>query len=104
MKAKMFAYLTQQDMHILSAEDLKDVEKVSKRVYLSSHDMSAQGWVLVGHVEADIEILPPNAVVENAVVAFRAKATEIRAKATAECTQLEGLVNQLLAIENGVQP
>jgi hypothetical protein len=101
VKIKLYAYLSENQLKYLKQEDLTDVEKVMPHVYFSQHDLSSHGNAVVGTVEVDVELLPPDQIVGNAVLALRAKAAEIRVKATMEVTELEGKAQQLLAIENG---
>lgn len=101
MKIKLYAHLDEHSLTYVKREDLADIEKVVPSLYFSRHDLSSHGNVIVGTVEVDVELLPPDQIIGNAVLALRAKAAEIRAKATKEVTELEGKAQQLLAIENG---
>lgn len=98
IKGTLHAYirdLTQCDMEKLKQGDIKQLT-------FSTHaDMQGIGWVHVGQLDVDFAIVSDNELVNNAVAALRAKAAEIRAEATAKCTQIEGQINQLLCIENG---
>lgn len=99
MKIKLFAYISDSSLAHIDRKDLSDIEKVVEHTSFSRYDPTKYGNVVVGTVEVDVELLPPDEIVGNAIVALRAKAAEIRAKATAESTVLEAKVQQLLAIE-----
>lgn len=101
MKVQLFAYLTEFDLKIVNLQTLADVEKVAPHLHYCNYNPTKFGHVVVGTAEIDVELLPPDQIIDNAVLALRSKAAEIRARATAECTVLEGKAQQLLAIENG---
>ncbi len=63
-------------------------------------DMGSFGWTKIGLATITLDIPDDNALVSAAVKALQAEAANIRAKATAEVTAIEGMINQLLAIEN----
>lgn len=100
MKVTLNAYLSGYALGYLKPEDLKDIGKVLPQLSFSQHDLSTVGHTLVGHAEVDVDLLPPDQIVGNMVLSLRAKAKDIRAKASAEATALEGRVQQLLALEN----
>jgi hypothetical protein len=102
MKVQLFAYLTDLDLKLVKLQDLADVSKITPHLHYCNYDPTTFGHVIVGTAEIDVELLPPDQIVGNAVLALRAQAAEIRAKATREVMELEGKVQQLLAIENGV--
>lgn len=99
MILKLNAYITDYALRTLSRDDLT-AEKLAHHIILSQFDMTEYGNVKVGEVEVDFEVLPEDQIVGNAIIALRAKAAGIRAKATAEATAIEGRVQQLLSIEN----
>lgn len=96
---KVNAYLTDYDLRYLNPEDLNS-EKVLDKINISRSDMSSQGWIKVGEAEVDLSLLPTDTVVGNAVKALRVKQEMLRAAATAECTRLEGRIQQLMCLEN----
>jgi hypothetical protein len=100
MKITLIAAIPEYYLTTLKREDLGNIEKVAPYLSFTQTDMSSIGHVRVGTVEVDVEIVPPDEIIGNAVLALRQKAKEIRAKATAECTALEAKAQQLLAIEN----
>jgi hypothetical protein len=69
-------------------------------VSFSQHDNTRYGFAIVGEAEIEIELLPPDQIVGNMVLALRSKAAEIRSEATAKVTALESRAQQLLALEN----
>jgi hypothetical protein len=93
--------LSNHSLAYIKPQDLTDAERLVGHLTFSRVDMTSMGYVNVGTVEIDISLLPPDQIIGNAVVALRAQAANIRAKATAEATALEGKAQQLLAIENG---
>lgn len=72
------------------------------QLVLSRNDMTIQGWTQVGAATVTAELFDTSSMVDNKVAALRKQATKIRADATAQCTRIEGQINQLLAIENSV--
>lgn len=100
MKIELNVTIPDYNLSLVKREDLTDITKLAGHLFFTSCDMTNFGHVKVGTVEVEVELLPPDEIVGNAVVALRAKAAEIRAKATAEVTALEGKAQQLLAIEN----
>jgi len=98
--ATLIAYLPDYNLTQVQREDLTDAAKLLPYLSFCQHDMSSAGYTEVGRVEIEVELLPPDQIVGNAVVALRAKASSIRAKAKAEATMLEGRAQKLLAIEN----
>lgn len=95
---KLFAYISDHNLHDVNPKTLADGTAL-QYVSFSQHDMTKYGCVNVGEVEVKLELFSTNTIVGNAVVALRAKAAEIRAKATKETTELESKVQQLLCIE-----
>lgn len=57
------------------------------------------GYTYVGEAEVTIEIPDVRTLVENKIAALQEEAAEIRAKATKACTEIDGLIQNLLAIE-----
>jgi hypothetical protein len=100
MKVQLYAYLTEFDMQYLKPEDLRDVDKLVPQLHYSTVDPARISNVTVGTAEIDVELLPPEQIIGNAVLSLRSKAAGVRAKATAEAAVLEGKAQQLLAIEN----
>ncbi len=101
VKVPVKAYITDHSMkYNFKKEDINDHEKVMKHVQISQSDMSTAGWIQIGEGFAEVEIFGEKEMVNNAVVSLRAKASEIRAAATKQCTIIESQINQLLAIEN----
>jgi hypothetical protein len=92
--------LSPESLRFVNLKDLDNPAKLIDHLSFTRFDMSNMGYVLVGKLEVDVSLLPPDQIVDNAVLALRAKAASIRAEATAKATQLEGMAQQLLAIEN----
>lgn len=102
MKITLYAQLSETSLGFIDIKNLADPKKLADHITFFTSDMSNLGYVTIGTVEVDVELLPPDQIIGNAIVALRAKAAGIRAKAMAEATQLEGKAQQLLAIENGI--
>ena len=62
-------------------------------------DMGSSDYVLVGHAEVSITLLPRQEVVATQVDALRRQQGELHAKSI----EIDRQINMLLAIENGVQ-
>lgn len=97
---KLHAYLPEWQLAYLSREDMKDPKKLVKALSFTTHEGILEGSALAGSVEVEVTLLPEDQIINNMVIGLRAKASGIRAKATEEATQIEGKINQLLAIEN----
>lgn len=102
MKVTIYATLSETSLSYIDLKDLADIGKIANHLSIFTSDMSKHGYVVVGTTEVDIDLLPPDQIIGNAVLALRAKAAEIRAEATARVTALESKAQQLLAIENKV--
>lgn len=101
MKITLIASLAPHNLTYFRREDLASIEKLAPALSFTQTDMTDAGYTNVGTVEVDVELLPPDQIIGNTILALRARAATIRAKATAEATQLEAKAQQLLAIENG---
>ena len=99
---KVFAAIPEHQLSQLSQRDLHNPEKVGRVLSFTQHDMTSMGYTNLGTVEIEVELPPPDQIVDKIVVMLRGKASKVRADATAEVTQIEGKINQLLAIENKV--
>ena len=75
-------------------------EKGINGLTFSTSDMTRIGWTLVGTATIEVDFVSVDQMVDNKVAALRQEAISVRAEATARCTQIEGQINQLLAIEN----
>jgi hypothetical protein len=65
---------------------------------LDASDYRSQ--IVIGEVEIDLTLLPEHTIVNNAVIALRKQAQEIRAEAGQRARVFEEKAEQLLAIEN----
>lgn len=97
---KVFAAIPEHQLSQLSQRDLHNPEKVGRALSFTQFDMTSMGYTNLGAVEIEVELPPPEQIVEKVVVMLRSKASKVRADATAEVTEIEGKINQLLAIEN----
>jgi hypothetical protein len=96
---KLYAYIPEFTLSHIKPSDFKDGE-IAKHLMFTDYDPKSHGGTVVGTVNVEVELLPTDKIIVNAADALRAKAIEIRAKATKECAELEGRAQQLLAIEN----
>lgn len=62
------------------------------------------GYTLVGTATISVTLIDRDKLVANKIDALRNEASSIRAEATAKCTKIEGQIQQLLCLENGVVP
>lgn len=62
------------------------------------------GYTLVGAATISLALIDRDTLVANKIDALRNEAAGIRAEATAKCTRIEGQIQQLLCLENGVVP
>jgi hypothetical protein len=62
------------------------------------------GYTYVGPAEITVDVPDLRELVENKINALREQATTIRAEATAKCTEIEGQIQNLLAIEYSPAP
>lgn len=90
----------------LSPTDLAKPENIAEltfgRVGGSADYWISSGYTQVGTAEITVELIDREQMVSNKIAALREQAASIRAKATAECTKIEGQIQQLLCLENGV--
>lgn len=57
------------------------------------------GYTFVGEAVVTVEIPDVRELVDNKIVALREEAASIRAEATAKCTAIDSMIQNLLAIE-----
>lgn len=62
--------------------------------------LSADGYVLVGHAEITVDLLPTKKVTEHAVASLRKQKEKVIADAQAAATSIERQIQSLLAIEH----
>jgi len=91
------AWITQYNS--VTPKELQTPEGIATLIY-SNNDMATAGWTLAGTAEITVDVLDINTLVDNKVSALRQEAATIRADSTAKCTKIEGLIQQLLCIEN----
>ena len=63
-------------------------------------EMGGAGWTQVGTATVTADIFPVKDMIDNKIAALRQLAANTQADATAKCTEIEGQIQQLLAIEN----
>lgn len=100
---KLKVWVSPYQMQYADKEVLKDPHRIGEVALLSYQDHSSGGYTLFGEATIAVTLFSQEEVVKNAIVALNAEAAEIRAAATKKCTEIEGKIQQLLAIENGVK-
>jgi hypothetical protein len=101
MKVTLIASLSSGTLDYVNLKDLDSIEKLIPHLSFTQCDMSSMGYVNVGKVELEADLLSPDQIIGNAVVALRIEAKKLRAEASAKAGRLEAKAQQLLAIENG---
>lgn len=86
--------------HVLALFKRGDLTIEKLAPYLHYQTRVSEHDVVIGEVEVDIDLVPEDEIVGAAVIALRAQAKAIRAKAADEARAIEGKVQQLLSIEN----
>jgi hypothetical protein len=97
IEGKLYAYIS--DLTYCDIDKLKEGD-IAQLSFSTHKEMRTVGWTPVGEVNISFDMISDNEIVNNAIGALRAKQAAIRAEATAACTKIEGLVNQLLCIDN----
>lgn len=95
----MFAYLS--PYNTLTPQDMQTPEGARRLHYVADQSKywAEQGYTYVGEAEVTVEVPGMRELVESKVESLREQAAAIRAKATAECTVIDGQIQNLLAIE-----
>lgn len=97
---KFTAYIWDHQLQQVPRDGLT-VEQLAP--YLNIRPLDASDYpsqIVVGEVEVDLDLLPPDIIIGNAAVALRNRAKEIRARAADEARKYDTMAEQLLAIEN----
>jgi hypothetical protein len=81
----------------LGPKELQDPKCINSLVY-ASHDMSAHGWTLVGKATITVEVPDEKAIIESKVTALKSELKTVRAEAEARANQIQGCINDLLAL------
>lgn len=67
-------------------------------------DMTSQGWINIGTATIHLDLIDPKDTVAAQVEALQAQITKTMSDSEATITILRSRINDLLAIENKVQP
>lgn len=81
----------------IGPDDLQNPNKLDQLSFTSA-DMQAAGWTYVGTATLEVEIPDVQALVESKVSALKNELANIRAEAEMKATQIQGRINDLLAI------
>lgn len=93
-----FAFLPKDSR--VTPDQLQTEQGVAHLSFLASRDdWEKYGYTYVGEVQATVEVPDLRTLVDSKITSLREQAAEIRAKATKECTEIEGQIQNLLAIE-----
>lgn len=79
-------------------EELR-TESGASSLYYSPRNLGAD-YTFAGDATVTLDLLDTCELVDNKISALREQAKNIRAEATAQCTRIEGQIQQLLCIEN----
>lgn len=95
----MYAYIDRHSR--ISPEELQTEEGIKRLSIVSSNGSywADNGYTYVGRATLTVEVPDLRTLVDNKVAALRAEAVAIRADATKKCTEIDGLIQNLLAIE-----
>lgn len=102
MKLTLYAYISEWQMEYIKREHL-GTEKLFDNVSWST-SKPLRAVAHLGQVDVEIDLIPPDQVLSSVAEMLQQKIVEIRAKATKETTELEGKIQQLLAIEHREAP
>jgi hypothetical protein len=99
MGTKLNCYLSEYSS--LRGQDLSKCtpEQLAKGLHHTSHFFSDMNYVLVGHADVTVTLLPRGEAINRQVVSLRKQQTKIRAEAQAAANRIEQQINSLLAIE-----
>ena len=95
MQVKLYIQLSPSALRFVKPD--ATAEDLVRQASFSVHKFGE--YVQIGEVELEVD-LTTEGMAEKAVVALRVEQANIRAKATKEVNDIEGLVQQLLCIEN----
>lgn len=70
----------------------------------ATNDMSVHGWTRAGTAEITTTLIDSDALVLNKVASLKAEAAEIRAKAFKRCNEIDGQIQNLMAITYAPAP
>lgn len=97
--AKTTAWLSDSSSFGLQDMVAGDPDSVVNGLVYVSHDMSGHGWVKVGTAEITVTIESADTIIANKIVALGNEKASILARAQKQATEIEGQIQQLLAIE-----
>jgi hypothetical protein len=85
----------------LTPQDLQEGKGLCELSFFSTkaEGREERGYTYIGPATVTVEVPDLRGLVDSKVEALRKQAVAIRAKATAECTEIESQIQNLLAIE-----
>lgn len=93
---KIYAYLTEYgDPERLRG---KDDEAITELTFCYSDDMETCGWTKVGKATVTVKLVDEKQIIENKVESLRTQKACVMAEATAQATEIERKIQNLLAI------
>ena len=99
MKAKTTVWLTKHSR--LSPEQIATatVEQLIEDVSFTNLEMSKHGYTMIGTATIEFDLIEPNEMIDNKIVALRAELQGVKAEAQVKVQRLEDQLQSLLAIE-----
>lgn len=97
MKLKLYVHLPDHALQYLKPEDLEDPEKVVQHCHFTTRE-SFLGYPLIGEVEAEVELIPKDQIIQGSVLMLRNKAAKLRDDARKEAAQFDSAAEKLLAL------
>ena len=97
--AQMHAYLPSHSK--ATPQDLQTEKGVKALAFFADNSKywAEAGYTYIGQATVTVEVPDMRDLVNNKVASLREQAVAIRAEATAKCTEIEGQIQNLLAIE-----
>jgi hypothetical protein len=96
--ATMHAFLPSESS--ATPQELQTPKGVRRMSFFSDKDYWLRlGYTYIGEATIAVDVPDEKALIDSKVEALREEIKTTRAEATAKCTQLEGQIQQLLAIE-----
>ena len=97
MKVILYARIPEWQLEYVKREDLGTEDMLRHMAFSTTPGVPG---AQLGQVEVEIDFLPPEQVLASVAEMLKAKIVDIRARATAEVTQVQAKLNDLLALEH----
>lgn len=98
IRGSLKAYISEHSS--IGPDELKNMpeEKLVRSLSYSMHDMTTNGWTLVGIAQLTVELAADQDIINGQVNALKLQKQQVLAKAEAESTRIERQIQSLLAI------